>query len=68
MSKTMVVELPSGKKLLFGGPEKGGLHEVSLKDRLATKASGQFEKGCSKRQWAGSCIVRQKSRWNSVQR
>jgi hypothetical protein len=44
MSKTMVVELPSGKKLLFGGPEKGGLHEVSLKDRLATKASGQFEK------------------------
>jgi len=32
MTKTMVVELPSGKKLLFGGPEKGGLHEVSLKD------------------------------------
>lgn len=43
MTKTMVVELPSGKKLLFGGPEKGGLHEVSLKDKLATKASGQFE-------------------------
>ena len=43
MTKTMVVELPSGKKLLFGGPEKGGLHEGSLKDKLATKASGQFE-------------------------
>jgi hypothetical protein len=43
MTKTMVVELPSGKKLLFGGPEKGGLHEVSLNDQLATKASGQFE-------------------------
>jgi Trypsin-co-occurring domain 1 len=43
MSKTMLVELPSGKKLLFGGPEKGGLHEVSLKDQLATKTSGQFE-------------------------
>jgi hypothetical protein len=43
MTKTMVVELPSGKKLLFGGPEKGGLHEVSLKDQLATKTSGQFE-------------------------
>jgi hypothetical protein len=43
MTKTMLVELPSGKKLLFGGPEKGGLHEVSLKDQLTTKASGQFE-------------------------
>ena len=43
MTKTMIVELPSGKKLLFGGPEKGGLHEVSLKDKLTTKASGQFE-------------------------
>ena len=44
MSKTMLVELPSGKKLLFGAPEKGGLHEVSLKDKLATQASGQFAK------------------------
>ncbi len=43
MAKTMIVELPSGKKLLFGGPERGGLHEVSLKDKLAEKASSQFE-------------------------
>ncbi|MBV8444064.1 MAG: hypothetical protein JO312_26495 [Hyphomicrobiales bacterium] len=43
MAKTMIVELPSGKKLLFGAPERGGLREVSLKDKLAEKASGQFE-------------------------
>jgi hypothetical protein len=42
MAKTMIVELPSGKKLLFGAPE-GGLHEVSLSGKLAEKASGQFE-------------------------
>src|SRR5271165_3171217 len=43
MAKTMIIALPSGKKLLFGGPERGGLHEVSLGDKLAEKASGQFE-------------------------
>ena len=43
MSKTMVVELPSGKKLLFGGSGEAGLREVSLKDKLTTAASGQFE-------------------------
>ena len=43
MTKTMIVELPSGKKLLFGAPERGGLREVSLKDKLTEKASGQFE-------------------------
>ena len=43
MSKTMIVELPSGKKLLFGRPEEGGLQEVSMKDKLAKAASGQFE-------------------------
>jgi hypothetical protein len=43
MTKTMIVELPSGKKLLFGAPERGGLREVSLKDKLVEKASGQFE-------------------------
>jgi hypothetical protein len=45
MAKTMIVVLPSGKKLLFGGPERGGLHEVSLADKLAEKTSAQFEKG-----------------------
>ncbi len=44
MAKTMIVALPSGKKLLFGAPERGGLHEVSLKDKLVEKASGDFEK------------------------
>jgi hypothetical protein len=43
MAKTMIVALPSGKKLLFGGPERGGLHEVSLADKLTEKASGEFE-------------------------
>ena len=43
MASTMIVALPSGKKLLFGAPQRGGLHEVSLKDRLAEKASDQFE-------------------------
>jgi hypothetical protein len=43
MAKTIIVALPSGKKLLFGAPERGGLHEVSLGDKLAEKASGQFE-------------------------
>ena len=43
MSKTMIVELPSGKKLLFGQPEEGGLQEVSMKDKLTKAASGQFE-------------------------
>ena len=42
MSKTMIVELPSGKKLLFGAPG-GGLQEVSLKSKLTEAASGQFE-------------------------
>lgn len=43
MARTMLVELPSGKKLLFGAPEKGGLREVSLADQLPKKAAGQFE-------------------------
>ena len=43
MSKTMVIELPSGRKLLFGGKDTAGLHEVSLADEAAKKASGQFE-------------------------
>jgi len=45
MAKTMIIALPSGKKLLFGGPERGGLHEVSLGDKLAEKTSAQFERG-----------------------
>ena len=43
MSKTMIVELPSGRKLLFGQPSGGGLQEVSMKDKLSEAASGQFE-------------------------
>jgi len=43
MGTTMIVALPSGKKLLFGNPQRGGLHEVSLKDKLAEKAGGEFE-------------------------
>jgi hypothetical protein len=43
MSKTMVVELPNGKKLLFGGKDTAGLHEVSLADDLTNATSGQFE-------------------------
>ena len=43
MSNTMIVELPSGKKLLFGMPEKGGLQEVSARNKLPEAASGEFE-------------------------
>src|SRR5690349_10392944 len=43
MANTMIVQLPSGKKLLFGAPGRGGLHEVSLADKLTETASGQFE-------------------------
>lgn len=47
MATTMIVALPSGKKLLFGTPQLGGLHEVSMKDKLAEKASGEFENALS---------------------
>ncbi len=47
MAKTMIVELPSGKKLLFGAAERGGLHEVSAKDKLIETSSGTFEKALS---------------------
>jgi hypothetical protein len=43
MPRTMIVELPSGKKILFGSREEGGLHEVSLREKVATAATGQFE-------------------------
>ncbi len=43
MAKTMIVTLPSGKKVLFGAPERAGLHEVSLTDKLPEMASAQFE-------------------------
>jgi Trypsin-co-occurring domain 1 len=47
MATTMIVALPSGKKVLFGAPERGGLREVSLKDKLTEKASGEFENALS---------------------
>jgi Trypsin-co-occurring domain 1 len=47
MAKTMIVTLPSGKKVLFGAPERGGLREVSLRDKLTEKASGEFENALS---------------------
>ncbi len=47
MAKTMIVTLPSGKKVLFGAPPKGGLHEVSAKDKLIETSSGTFEKALS---------------------
>jgi hypothetical protein len=47
MAKTMIVTLPSGKKVLFGASEGGGLREVSLKDKLPEMASGMFEKALS---------------------
>jgi hypothetical protein len=48
MAKTMIVTLPSGNKVLFGTPPKGGgLHEVSAKDKLIEASSGAFEKGLS---------------------
>jgi hypothetical protein len=48
VAKTMmIVTLPSGKKVLFGSPPKGGLHEVSAKDKLVETSSAAFEKGLS---------------------
>lgn len=43
MTKTMQVELPSGKKILFGSPAEGGLREVSLSGKIKEAAAGQFE-------------------------
>jgi hypothetical protein len=43
MTKTMQVELPSGKKFLFGAPEDGGLREVSLSGKIKEAAAAQFE-------------------------
>jgi hypothetical protein len=43
----MIVTLPSGKKVLFGSPPKGGLHEVSARDKLVETSSAAFEKGLS---------------------
>ena len=42
MTKTMRVQLPNGKTVLFGSPEEG-LREVSLAGKLQTAAAGQFE-------------------------
>jgi hypothetical protein len=47
MAKTMIVALPSGKKLLFGAPQRAGNREVSLKDKLVETSSGMFEKALS---------------------
>lgn len=47
MAKTMIVTLPSGNKVLFGAAQRGGLHEVSLKDKLVETSSGMFEKALS---------------------
>jgi hypothetical protein len=47
MAKTMIVILPSGKKVLFGAPQKEGLHEVTAKDKFIETSSGAFEKGLS---------------------
>ena len=47
MAKTMIVTLPSGKKVLFGAPPKGGLHEVSAFDKAIETSSGTFEKALS---------------------
>jgi Trypsin-co-occurring domain 1 len=44
MAKTMIVTLPSGNKVLFGAPPKGGLHEVSAKDKLIETSGSTFEK------------------------
>lgn len=43
MTRTMQVELPSGKKILLGAPEDGGLREVSLSGKIQKAAAGQFE-------------------------
>jgi Trypsin-co-occurring domain 1 len=47
MAKTMIVTLPSGKKVLFGAPPKGGLHEVSALDKAIETSSGTFQKALS---------------------
>jgi hypothetical protein len=47
MTKTMIVALPSGKKLLFGASQRAGNREVSLKDKLVETSSGMFEKALS---------------------
>ncbi len=47
MAKTMIVTLPSGEKVLFGAPQRGGLREVSLKDKLVETSSSMFERALS---------------------
>lgn len=45
MPPQMVVELPDGNKILFGGRGTAtGLSEVGLRSRLTEAASGNFEK------------------------
>jgi hypothetical protein len=39
----MQVELSSGKKLLFGAPDEGGLQEVSAARDFATSTAKDFE-------------------------
>ena len=39
----MQVELPNGKRLLFGTPPDGGLQEVSFVNTLSKATAGQFE-------------------------
>jgi hypothetical protein len=47
MANTMIVALPSGKKLLFGGSQREGNRDVSVRERLAETSSGAFEKALS---------------------
>jgi hypothetical protein len=44
MSARMLIELPSGHKVLFGGGgPRAGLADVGLAERTAAVASGKFE-------------------------
>jgi hypothetical protein len=47
MAKTMQIELPTGKKLIFGSPSAAGLQEVSLSSALPKATAGQFENALS---------------------
>jgi len=45
MSARMVVELPEGQKIYFGGRGGAGLSEVSFADDVAKASAASFEKG-----------------------
>lgn len=43
MAKSMLVELPNGKKILFGGRNDGGLQEVGVAGSIVQASTKQFE-------------------------